>query len=115
MRFNMAIEPLHDFIVVKIIDDPNNTTKGGLFIPETANVDNKQVAVIVSVGPGLDGAAGRMPKDFVKSGDIVILQKYIGTEIDIDGVKHYLIKWLDVQAKLIYTDDQGNVYNPEKE
>lgn len=100
MLYNCEIEPLHDYVLVRLVDNPNKKTPGGLYIPDTAEA--QPVAQVLAVGPGREGIPGTTPS--VEKGDLVVLQKYIGTKIDINGTVCLLIKWYDVQAKLKYTD-----------
>jgi chaperonin GroES len=90
----MKIRPLHDRIIVKRIDE-EETTKGGIIIPDTAK-EKPQEAKVIAVGKGKvkeDGTV--MPLD-VKKGDRVLFSKYSGTEITIEGEEHLIIREDDV-------------------
>ncbi len=79
----MNIRPLHDRIVAKRIESAEETSRGGIIIPDTAK-EKPQEAEIVAVGPGkLDKKGNRTPMD-VKEGDRVLIGKYSGSEIKID-------------------------------
>ena len=77
----MAIRPLLDRIVIKVIEDTEQTS-GGIFIPDSAK-EKSQKGEVVSVGQGkmLDSGE-REPMD-VKTGDIVLFAKYSGTDVKI--------------------------------
>ena len=80
----MDIRPLHDRVVVKRLEPQEEEVRGGIIIPDTAK-EKPQEAEVVAVGPGKrkdDG--GRMPID-VKSGDRVLIGKYSGNEIKLNG------------------------------
>jgi chaperonin GroES len=85
----MTIRPLHDRILVKRLKETEKT-KGGLFIPDTAK-EKPVEARVIAVGSGkiLDDGTVRAPG--VKAGDTVLLAKYSGSEIKIDGEEHLIL------------------------
>ena len=84
----MKIRPLQDRVVVERIEE-EQTTKGGIIIPDTAK-EKPQQGKIVAVGSGKALDNGTVLKPDVKKGDKVLFGKYAGTEIKLDG-KDYLI------------------------
>lgn len=75
----MAIKPLLDRIVIKVIEDTEQTS-GGIFIPDSAK-EKSQKGEIIAVGAGKTLESGeREPMD-VKIGDIVLFAKYSGTDV----------------------------------
>lgn len=75
------IKPLGDRIVVKVIED-NEQTSGGIFIPDSAK-EKPQKGEIIAVGLGKINEKGeREPMD-VKVGDIVLYAKYAGTDVKL--------------------------------
>ena len=75
----MAIKPLSDRIVIKVIEDSEQTS-GGLFIPDSAK-EKSQKGEVVATGAGKVLESGeREPLD-VKVGDIVLYGKYAGTDV----------------------------------
>lgn len=75
----MAIKPLSDRIVIKVIEDSEQTS-GGIFIPDSAK-EKPQKGEVVAVGPGKTLDSGeREPMD-VKVGDIILYAKYSGTDV----------------------------------
>jgi chaperonin GroES len=94
----MKVRPLHDRLLVKRIDEEEKT-KGGLVIPDTAKEKPMQGKVI-AVGEGkLDEVGNLRPLD-VRKGDRVLFGKYSGTEIQLEGDEHLIIREDDVLAVL---------------
>ncbi len=84
----MKVRPLHDKVLIKRLET-EETTKGGIIIPDTAK-EKPQQGEVVAVGNGKileDGS--KRPLD-VKEGEKVLFSKYAGTDITIDG-EDYLI------------------------
>ncbi len=90
----MKIRPLQDRILVKRIDDEEKT-KGGIIIPDTAK-EKPQEGKVISVGKGKVSEDGKLQKLDVKKGDKVLFSKYAGTEINIEGEEHLIIREDDV-------------------
>lgn len=79
----MAIKPLADRIVIKVIEDSEQTS-GGIFIPDNAK-EKPQKGEVVAVGLGdLNDKGERKPMD-VKVGDVVLYAKYSGTDVKMDN------------------------------
>lgn len=92
----MTIKPLGDRVVLKVIDDVQQT-QGGIFIPDSAK-EKPQKGEVVAVGLGDTTDAGeRKPMD-VKVGDKVLYAKYSGTDIKMDGVEYKILSVKDVLA-----------------
>ena len=90
----MKIRPLQDRIIVKRIDE-EETTKGGIIIPDTAK-EKPQEAKVIAVGKGKVKEDGTVLPLDVKKGDRVLFSKYSGTEINIEGEEHLIIREDDV-------------------
>ena len=92
----MNIRPLHDRIVAKRVDREEEV-RGGIIIPDTAK-EKPQEAEVVAVGPGkLDDKGNRSPMD-VKAGDRILIGKYAGSEIKLDGEEHVILREDEVLA-----------------
>ncbi len=92
----MTIKPLGDRIVLKVIDDVQQT-QGGIFIPDSAK-EKPQKGEVVAVGPGKTMDNGeREPLD-VKVGDKVLYAKYSGTDVKMDGIEYKILSVKDVLA-----------------
>ncbi len=90
--------PLGERVVVKPIEQ-EQTTKGGIFLPDTAK-EKPQEGEVVAVGPGRVGDDGKRIAMELTSGDRVIYSKFAGTEYK-DGDDDYLIlRESDILAKL---------------
>ncbi len=90
----MKIRPLQDRILVKRIDE-EETTKGGIIIPDTAK-EKPQEGKVMAVGNGKLNDDGKVQPLDVKRGDRVLFSKYSGTEVNIDGDEHLIIREDDV-------------------
>ncbi len=90
----MKIRPLQDRIIVKRIDE-EETTKGGIIIPDTAK-EKPQEGKVIAVGKGKINDDGKIQPLDVKKGDRVLFSKYSGTEINIEGDEHLIIREDDV-------------------
>lgn len=90
------ITPLADRILVRRIEE-EVAKVGSLYIPDTAK-EKPQQAEIIAVGPGRTKEDGtRVPME-VQVGDKVLISKYAGTEIKLDGVEHLIMREDDVLA-----------------
>lgn len=90
----MGIKPLADRIVIKVIEDTEQTS-GGIFIPDSAK-EKSQKGEIVAVGQGKTLDSGeREPMD-VKVGDVVLFAKYSGTDVKIGTETLKIISIKDV-------------------
>ena len=90
----MKIRPLRDRIIVKRIDE-EETTAGGIIIPDTAK-EKPQEGKVIAVGKGMSRDDGTLQKLDVKRGDRVLFGKFAGTEVTLDGTDHVIIGEDDV-------------------
>jgi chaperonin GroES len=84
----MNVKPLGDRVLVQAIEE-HDVKKGGIIIPDTAK-EKPQEGKIIALGTGKRDEDGKLIPFEVKKGDRVLISKYGGTEIKIDG-KDYLI------------------------
>ena len=91
----MKLKPLGDRVVIKMTE-AEETTKSGIVLANSAK-EKPQIAEIIEVGPGgiIDGKEVKME---VKLGDKVILSKYSGTEVKIDGEDFVVVRQGDILA-----------------
>jgi chaperonin GroES len=92
----MKIRPLHDRILVKRVEE-ETTTKGGIIIPDTAK-EKPQEGRVVAVGSGKLLEDGSVRPLDVKTGDRVLFGKYAGSEVNLDGEEHVILREDDVLA-----------------
>ena len=86
----MAVKPLEDRVLVKPIE-PETKTASGIYLPETAKEKPVQGRV-VATGPGKRLENGKRAQLSVKTGDTVVYGKYAGTEVEIKGDKHLILR-----------------------
>ena len=94
----MKVKPLHDRILVKRIEEEAKT-KGGLIIPDTAK-EKPQEGRVIAVGKGRVSEDGKLRPLDVHKGDRVLFSKYSGTEIQLEGDEHLIVREDDVLAVL---------------
>jgi chaperonin GroES len=94
----MKIRPLGDRVVIKRLESEQKT-KGGIIIPDTAK-EKPVEATVVAVGNGKLQKNGTLRPPAVKDGDRVLIGKYSGTEVKIDGVEHVIISEDEILAVL---------------
>ena len=90
----MKIRPLQDRVIVKRIEEEEKS-KGGIIIPDTAK-EKPQEGKIVAVGKGKLNEDGKITPLDVKVNDRVLFGKYAGTEINIDGEEHLIMREEDI-------------------
>lgn len=92
------IKPLGDRVVV-LPTPREETTKGGIVLPETAK-EKPQEGKVVAVGPGRASESGKVVPPDVHAGDTVIYARYAGTEVQLDGKDYIILSEKDILAKL---------------
>ena len=92
----MKLKPLHDHILVERIEE--EMKKGGIIIPDTAK-EKPIEGIVTAVGSGKSEGEGKKKTPLeVKEGDKVLFSKYAGTEINIEGEEHLIMKEEDIIA-----------------
>ena len=89
------IKPLGDKVLIKM-KEGEETTKSGIIL-STASKDKMQIAEIIAVGPG-GNIEGNNIEMYVKVGEIVIINKYVGTEIKYKDEEYLIVKQSDILA-----------------
>ncbi|MBL7998145.1 MAG: co-chaperone GroES [Candidatus Kapabacteria bacterium] len=92
----MNLTPLHDRVIVRP-SAPEQTTKGGIIIPDTAKEKPMQ-GEIIAVGNGKVADNGTLSALTVKVGDKVLYGKYSGTEISVEGEDLLIMRENDIFA-----------------
>ncbi|MEZ6192422.1 MAG: co-chaperone GroES [Phycisphaerales bacterium] len=92
----MKIKPLGDKILVKRVE-AETKTNSGIFLPESAK-EKPQQAKVIAVGEGKVLDNGERAKPTVKKGDTIILSKWGGTELKLDGQEYLVMSEDEVLA-----------------
>ena len=92
----MKVRPLHDRVIVKRVEEEGKT-KGGIIIPDTAK-EKPIEGKVVAVGKGKILENGNQQPLEVKKGDKILFGKYAGTEINIEGDEHLIMREDDIIA-----------------
>lgn len=92
----MKLKPLHDRVMVQREDDDERSA-GGIIIPDTAK-EKPMKGKVVAVGPGARSEDGKLIPMSVKKGDVVLIGKWSGTEVKMDGVEYVIVKESDVMG-----------------
>jgi chaperonin GroES len=90
----MKIRPLQDRILVKRLEE-EETSKGGIIIPDTAKEKPSQ-GMVIAVGKGKVLEDGKQMPLEVKKDDRILFSKYAGTDIKIDGDEYLIMREDDV-------------------
>jgi chaperonin GroES len=92
----MKVKPLHDRVIVKRVEEEEKT-KGGIIIPDTAK-EKPVEGKVIAVGDGKLSDEGKKIPLEVKAGDRILFGKYAGTETQIDGEEHLIMREDDIIA-----------------
>ena len=92
----MKIRPLHDRVIVKRVDEEEKT-KGGIIIHDTAK-EKPVEGKVIAVGAGKVLDDGKKQPLEVKKGDRILFGKYAGTDIQIEGEEHLIMREDDIIA-----------------
>ena len=92
----MKFRPLHDRVVVRRID-PQQTSAGGIIIPDTVK-EKPMEGEVIAAGPGARDEAGVVQPLDVKDGDRVLFGKWSGTEVMLDGEECIIMKEGDLMG-----------------
>ena len=91
MAKKINVKPLHDRVLVKRVEEVGEQKVGGIIIPDSAKEKPLQ-ADVVAVGPGEYDDSGKRKALDVKVGDKVLIGKWSGTEVKIDGDEYLILK-----------------------
>lgn len=92
----MKVRPLHDKVLIQVLD-AEEKTKGGIIIPETA-AEKPQEGKVVAVGTGIILPDGSIKPLDVKKGDKILFSKYGGTPISVDGEEFLIVREDEILA-----------------
>jgi len=94
----MNIRPLYDHILAQRLVEQDKTA-GGLFIPDNAK-EKPLEALVIAVGSGKRSDDGKLQALTVKAGDTILIGKYTGSDVKLDGKDHIIVREDDVLAIL---------------
>ena len=92
----MTIKPLSNRVVLKNLE-AEETTKGGIILTN-ASKEKPEIAEVIAVGEGLKNEDGKIIPMSVKVGDKVVIAKYTGTNVKLDGVDYIIVSERDILA-----------------
>jgi chaperonin GroES len=92
----MKLRPLHDRVIVKRLEEEKKTA-GGILIPDSA-AEKPLKAEVIAVGPGKRTDDGKIHAPDLKKGDKVLIGKYSGTEVKVDGDDLVVLREDDIMA-----------------
>ena len=87
----MQIRPLYDRLVVRRIEDKEDTILNGIIIPDSAK-EKPQEAEVMAAGRGKRLEDGTVVPLDVKVGDRILFGKYSGSDIKIDGQEYLILR-----------------------
>ena len=93
----MKLIPLADRVVLKQVK-AEEKTKSGLILSSAAQ-EKPEIFEVIEVGPG-GVVDGKEVTKYIQAGDKVLMSKYAGTEVKVDGVEYKIVKPSDILAKL---------------
>ena len=86
----MNVKPLDDRIVVRPAP-PETKTESRIYLPETSK-ERPMTGKVIAIGPGRRLDNGERAKPTVKKGDTVVYGKYAGTEVEVKGDEHLILR-----------------------
>lgn len=92
----LNVKPLGDRVLVEAVEE-KETKKGGIIIPDSAK-EKPTEAVVVALGTGKTDEDGKKVPFEVKKGDRVLISKYGGTEVKVEGKEYKLLNSDDILA-----------------
>ena len=87
----MSNKPLHDRVLVKRLDSPEEDIRGGIVIPETAK-EKPQEGEVIAVGDGKVADSGQVIPMAVNPGDRILFGKYSGSEVKIEDEEYMIMR-----------------------
>jgi len=92
----MKIKPLGERVLVELVKE-EEVSKGGIIIPDSAK-EKPQEGKVIAIGTGKLDENGKVIPFNVKKGDLVLMPKYGGTEVKIDGNEYQIVREDDILA-----------------
>jgi chaperonin GroES len=92
----VSFKPLQDRVLVQRTE-AETKMKGGLVLPDTAK-KKSEAARVIAVGAGKADSCGKISPMPVKVGDLVLMDKYSGQEVSIEGQEYVIVRASDIIA-----------------
>lgn len=92
----IALKPLGNRVLAQRLEK-QETLKGGIILPESAK-KKQETAKVVAIGEGKRLDDGKILPILVKEGDLILMDKYAGQEVQIDDVEYIIVKADDIIA-----------------
>lgn len=89
------IKPVADKVLIRM-KEREETTKSGIILSNSAK-EKTQIGEVIAVGPG-GNVDGNQIEMYVKEGNEVIINQYVGTEVKYKGEEYLIIKQSDILA-----------------
>jgi len=90
------LKPLGNRVLVKRLE-AEEALKGGIILPDTAK-KKQEKATVLAIGEGKKDKEGQIVPIPVKKGDVVLIDKYSGTEVNIDDEEYIIVRSDDIIA-----------------
>lgn len=100
----MTFRPLHDRVLVRRLEG-EETTKGGIIIPDTVK-EKPMEGIVIATGSGARDENGKVTPLDVAAGDQIVFAKWSGTEITVDGEELLIMKESDIMGVVTGTQAQ---------
>ena len=101
----VKLRPLSDRVLIRPIEEKEQK-RGAIIIPDTAK-EKPQEGEVIAVGPGRVNEDGKRISLEVKKGDRVLIGKYSGTDVKIDGTEYIILREDDVLGVLAHSATQS--------
>jgi chaperonin GroES len=95
-KANPKLKPLGNRVLVRRLE-AQETLKGGIILPDTAK-KKQESAEVLAIGTGKKDKSGNLIPIPVKVGDVILLEKYSGQEITLEGEEYVIIRADDIIA-----------------
>ena len=92
------IRPVADKVLIRM-KEREETTKSGIILSNSVK-EKPQIAEVIAVGPG-GNVEGNQIEMYVKEGDKVIINQYVGTEVKYEGEEYIILKEEDILAVIV--------------
>lgn len=89
---SVKLRPIQNRVIAEFAEEKENKTAGGIYLPDTADKEKPQTAIVVAVGSGED-----VQKE-ISEGDEIIFGRYAATEVTFEDKKYLILKLDDIAA-----------------